>query len=71
MFVLVLQVAEWFQTLALAEKSHATHDDILFAPHKTPNFDIKQVRMNRGSQQEILIEHFQPSKYLLDALAAE
>lgn len=49
---------------------NATHDDILFAPHKTPNFDIKQVRMNRGSQQEILIEHFQPSKYLLDALAA-
>ena len=50
---------------------NATHDDILFAPHKTPNFDIKQVRMNRGAQQEILIEHFQPSKYLLDALAAE
>jgi aminopeptidase len=29
------------------------------------------VRMNRGAQQEILIEHFQPAKYLLDALAAE
>lgn len=50
---------------------NATHDDILFAPHKTPNFDIKQVRMNRGTQQEILIEHFQPSKYLRDALASE
>lgn len=52
-------------------RQNATHDDILFAPHKTPNFDIKQVRMNRGSQKEILIEHFQPSKYLLDALAAD
>jgi len=50
---------------------NATHDDILFAPHKTPNFDIKQVRMNRGGQQEILIEHFQPSKYLLEALAGD
>lgn len=50
---------------------NATHDDILFAPHKTPNFDIKQVRMHRGAQTEILIEHFQPSKYLLDALAAK
>jgi len=50
---------------------NATHDDILFAPHKTPNFDIKQVRMTRGAQKEILIEHFQPAKYLLDALAAE
>lgn len=49
---------------------NATHDDILFAPHKTPNFDISQVRMKRGSQQEIIIEHFRPSKYLLDALAA-
>ena len=50
---------------------NATHDDILFAPHKTPNFDIKQVRMHRGAQTEILIENFQPAKYLLDALAAE
>lgn len=50
---------------------NATHDDILFAPHKTPNFDIQQVRMIRGSQHEILIEHFQPAQYLRDALAAE
>jgi hypothetical protein len=48
---------------------NATHDDILFAPHKTPNFDISQVRMKRGEQHEILIEHFRPSQYLLDALA--
>lgn len=49
---------------------NATHDDILFAPHKTPNFDIAQVRMQRGDQHEILIEHFQPSRYLLEALNA-
>ncbi len=47
---------------------NATHDDILFAPHKTPNFDISQVRMHRGNQHEILIEHFEPSAYLLNAL---
>lgn len=52
-------------------RQNATHDDILFAPHKTPNFDIKQVRMIRGAQKEILIEHFQPAKYLMDALAAD
>lgn len=51
------------------EHANATHDDILFAPHKTPNFDIKQVRMRRGDQEEILIEHFRPMPYLLDALA--
>ncbi len=47
---------------------NATHDDILFAPHKTPNFNLSQVRMNRGGKQEILIENFRPSKYLMDAL---
>lgn len=47
---------------------NATHDDILFAPHKTPNFDIRQVRMQRGDQHEILIEHFQPADYLVKAL---
>jgi aminopeptidase len=49
-------------------RSNATHDDILFAPHKTPNFDIKQVRMKRGTQTEVLIEHFQPMAYLKAAL---
>jgi hypothetical protein len=48
---------------------NSTHDDILFAPHKTPNFNISQVRMKRGSQEEILIENFQPAPYLIDALA--
>lgn len=49
---------------------NATHDDILFAPHKTPNFDIKQARMHRDGITTVLIEHFQPAKYLLDALKA-
>jgi hypothetical protein len=49
---------------------NSTHDDILFAPHKTPNFNISQVRMKRGSQEEILIENFQPAPYLIEALAA-
>ncbi len=49
---------------------NSTHDDILFAPHKTPNFNIRQVRMKRGRQEEILIEDFRPSRYLMDALAS-
>ncbi len=53
------------------EKKNATHDDILFAPHKTPNFNIKQVRMKRGEQREVLIENFAPAAYLLDALIAD
>lgn len=52
------------------QHKNATHDDILFAPHKTPNFNILQVRMKRGDQHEILIENFKPSAYLLNALIA-
>lgn len=47
---------------------NSTHDDILFAPHKTPNFNIKQVRMKRGDQEEIIIENFRASDFILDAL---
>lgn len=47
---------------------NSTHDDILFAPHKTPNFNISQVRMKRGDQEEIIIENFRASDYILDAL---
>lgn len=50
---------------------NSTHDDILFAPHKTPNFNISQVRMKRGSQEEVLIENFKPSRYLIDALSVD
>lgn len=49
---------------------NATHDDILFAPHKTPNFDIKQARMHRDGKTTVLIEHFQPAAYLRAALEA-
>ena len=49
---------------------NSTHDDILFAPHKTPNFNVKEVRMNRGDQQEVIIENFRPSRYIMDALAS-
>ena len=47
---------------------NSTHDDILFAPHKTPNFNLTQVRMKRGDQEEVLIEDFRASEYLLSAL---
>ncbi len=49
---------------------NATHDDILFAPHKTPNFDIAQARMHRDGKTMVLIEHFQPAEHLRKALEA-
>ncbi len=47
-----------------ASAKNATHDDILFSPSKTPEIRVPQVRMLRGSQEEIIIEDFRPSPYL-------
>ena len=47
-----------------AEKLNATHDDILFAPHKTPEIIVKRAHMKRGAQKEILIENYEPSDYI-------
>ena len=43
---------------------NATHDDILFAPHKTPEFNVVQARMRRDGRVEVLIESFEPSPYM-------
>ncbi len=50
---------------------NSTHDDILFAPHKTPNFNVKEVRMKRGDQEEVIIENFRPSRFVMEALASD
>lgn len=52
-----------------AEKMNATHDDILFAPHKTPEILVTQARMKRGAQEEILIENYEPSEYINSLVA--
>jgi len=53
---------------------NSTHDDILFAPHKTPNFMLKEVRMKWNGESprtEVLIENFRPAAYVMKALAGE
>ncbi|MCX7868897.1 MAG: hypothetical protein N2322_03000, partial [Terrimicrobiaceae bacterium] len=46
-----------------AEHQNATHDDILFAPHKTPEIRVTQARMLRNGRVEVLIENYEPSAY--------
>jgi aminopeptidase len=50
-------------------KKNATHDDILFAPHKTPEINVPQVRMRRNGEIFVLMENFQPAAYMVDLLA--
>ncbi len=48
---------------------NATHDDILFAPHKTPEIQVPQVRMHRDGETIVLIENYAPADYMLNLLA--
>jgi aminopeptidase len=49
-----------------AEHLNATHDDILFAPHKTSEIWVVQARMHRDGETKVLIENYEPSDYILD-----
>ncbi|MBG88367.1 MAG: hypothetical protein CMO80_15900 [Verrucomicrobiales bacterium] len=52
-----------------SKKNNATHDDILFAPHKTPEINIPQVRMRRDGQTTVILENYRTAPYLENALA--
>ncbi|MBL6764739.1 MAG: hypothetical protein ISQ14_07275 [Verrucomicrobiae bacterium] len=53
-----------------AEKLNATHDDILFAPFKTPEIGIPQVRMLRAGQVTVILENFATCEHLNRALSS-
>ena len=49
-----------------AEHLNATHDDILFAPHKTSEIWVTQARLHRNGETKVLIENYEPSDYILE-----
>ena len=53
-----------------AEKQNATHDDILFAPHKVPELTACEVRMQRDGISTVIIKDFKPSAYVTGLLDA-
>lgn len=53
-----------------AEASHATHDDILFAPHKTPEIRVPEVRMFRDGKTTVLMRDYEPAEYIYSLLAS-
>lgn len=52
-----------------SEASHATHDDILFSPDKTPEIEVPQVRMFKEGAVRVLIEDYAPAAYMKSLLA--
>ncbi|HMP72184.1 MAG TPA: hypothetical protein PKE55_02880 [Kiritimatiellia bacterium] len=50
------------------EAGHATHDDILFAPFKTPDIHVPVARMFKEGKVVPVIEHYAPAAVLVAAL---
>ncbi len=52
-----------------AEHTNATHDDILFAPHKTPQVRVTQARAYwADGRSQIVIEDYRPSEWFYGLL---
>lgn len=52
------------------ERENASHDDVLYAPHKTPEVRLPEVRMIKDGKTEVLIRHYKPQAFMLDVLAS-
>lgn len=53
------------------EKMNASHDDILYAPHKTGEIKLPEVRMIRNGKSVVILRNYQPADYLIGLLEAE
>jgi len=45
-------------------RENASHDDVLYAPHKTPEIKVKQVRMYRDGKATVILENYKPAEYM-------
>ena len=46
------------------DKHNATHEDILFAPQKTPEINVTGVWMHKDGKQELLIQNYRPTEFV-------
>lgn len=53
------------------EHKNASHDDVLYAPHKTPEIRLPEVRMIKDGKTEVLIRGYKPAGYMIGLLQAE
>ncbi len=49
-----------------ATKKNATHDDILFAPHKTPEIGASEVRLRRDGQTHVVIRNYEATDFIMN-----
>ena len=53
------------------EHKNASHDDVLYAPHKTPEIRLQEARMYRNGNSEVLIRNYKPAEYMIQLLEGE
>ncbi|MCH2036869.1 MAG: hypothetical protein MK120_07955 [Puniceicoccaceae bacterium] len=53
------------------EHINASHDDVLYAPHKTPEIRLQQARMFKQGKSTVLIENYKPAAFMVDCLESE
>jgi aminopeptidase len=46
------------------DRKHATHEDILFAPHKTPEIKLNGAWMHKDGKEVWLIKDYQPTEFV-------
>jgi hypothetical protein len=46
------------------DRRNATHEDILFAPHKTPEIKLNGLWMRKDNQEVLLIKDYQPTEFV-------
>lgn len=52
-------------------RENASHDDILYAPPKTPEIIVSQVRMYKNGEVFPILEYYEPTPFLLEKLEPE
>jgi len=53
------------------ERLNASHDDVLYAPHKTPEIRLQEARMVKDGASTVLIRGYKPARYMIDLVEAE
>ncbi|MCC5834276.1 MAG: hypothetical protein JJU20_06035 [Opitutales bacterium] len=50
------------------EHKNASHDDVLYAPHKTPEVRVPEVRMQRDGKSTVIMGNYKPGDYMVNLL---
>jgi leucyl aminopeptidase (aminopeptidase T) len=53
------------------EHKNASHDDVLYAPHKTPEVRIPEVRMRKNGETVVIMGNYRPGPFMVDLLTAQ